>query len=284
MTFFESWRSAYAMNPDYLAQRQRCLLDGVRVAYAKNQLLPQVDLKGSYGLNGLGETPGTSWDDIERANYASWSIGIEVHIPLGGNIKARNERAAAQLSQRKTLIELKGLETQIANAVQTAVQKIQSRESSVPDAEAVVVFVQNLLQTEMARLDVGKVEIRKVLEVEASLLEAKNTLVETLVQYRRALLEKELVEGSVLKNRGLDLTLEDLKFGTKRLVKQGAFSQDEFDDTVRQLQSLHQEIDQTRFPDDELPDPLDPSWSNRPSPQKKQPIAPPTAASGSPTR
>jgi outer membrane protein TolC len=263
ISFFEAWRNTFDLNPDYLAQRQRCLLDGVRVAYANNQLLPQVDLKASYGLNGLGETPGESWDDIREADFRSWSVGVEVHIPLGGNIKARNERKAAQLSQRKSLIELKGIENQVANAAHTAVQKIRSREASVPDAEAVVTYVQTLLQTELERLRVGKVEARKALEVEASLLEAKNTLVETLVQYRRAWLEKELVEGSVLKNRGFDLTREDLKFGLKRMFRNGAMTQEEFDNTLRQLQSVHQDLREMQLPDPELPDAADPSGFSR---------------------
>lgn len=263
ISFFEAWRNTFDLNPDYLAQKQRCLVDGVRVAYAKNQLLPQVDLKASYGLNGLGDTPGESWDDIKEADYPSWSVGIEVRIPLGGNIKARNERSAAQLSQRKSLIELKGMENQVANAAHTAVQKIRSREASVPDAEAVVTYVQTLLQTELERLRVGKVEARKALEVEASLLEAKNTLVETLVQYRRAWLEKELVEGSVLKNRGFDLTREDLKFGLKRMFRNGAMTQEEFDNTLRQLQSVHKDLREMQLPDPDLPDASDPNWSSR---------------------
>lgn len=263
ISFFTAWQNTFSLNPDYLAQKQRCLVDGVRIAYANNQLLPQVDLKASYGLNGLGETPGESWDDIREADYRSWSVGVEVHIPLGGNIKARNERKAAQLSQRKSLIELKGMENQVANAAHTAVQKIRSREASVPDAEAVVTYVQTLLQTELERLRVGKVEARKALEVEASLLEAKNTLVETLVQYRRAWLEKELVEGSVLKNRGFDLTREDLKFGLKRMFRNGAMTQEEFDNTLRQLQSVHKDLREMQLPDPDLPDASDPNWDSR---------------------
>lgn len=262
-SFFEVWHNTFDQNPDYLAQRQRCLVDGVRVAYAKNQQLPQVDLKASYGLNGLGNTPGESWDDIRDSSFASWSVGVEVRIPLGGDLKARNERKAAQLSQRKSLVELKGVETQIANAAQTAVQKIRSREASVPDAEAVVAYVQNLLQTELERLRVGKVEARKALEVEASLLEAKSTLVETLVQYRRAWLEKELVEGTVLKNRGFDLTRADLKFGLKRMFRDGAMTQEEFDNTLRQLQSVHKDVRELQLPDPELPDAGAPDWPRR---------------------
>ena len=45
-------------------QGKKVRQEELRVAYAKNQRLPQLDLKASYGLNGLGSTPGESWDDV----------------------------------------------------------------------------------------------------------------------------------------------------------------------------------------------------------------------------
>ena len=222
-TFFEAWRSAFDLNPDYLAARYRCKLEGVRIAYANNQLLPQVDFKASYGLNGLGDSPGTSFADVERQGFPSWSVGMELRFPLGGGIKARNERDAARLGQQKSLLELKSLETQIANATHTALYKIEGRRDSIPESQSVVTYAQNLLQTELARFEVGKVESRKVLETEAALFEARIMLAENLVQYRRAWLEKELVEGSVLKNRGLDMTQEELTSRTRTLLRGGGY-------------------------------------------------------------
>ena len=70
----------------------------------------------------------------------------------------------------------------------------------------------------MARLEVGKVESRKVLEVEADLFEAKNSLADALVQYQRALLETDLIRGSVLKARNLDLTQKELELRTASLL------------------------------------------------------------------
>jgi len=48
-SLMESWRTARDQNPDYLAQLKRYGIENVRRDYARNQRLPQLDLKGSYG-------------------------------------------------------------------------------------------------------------------------------------------------------------------------------------------------------------------------------------------
>ncbi len=228
ISFFDSWQSAFDANPDYLAQRKKMQLENIRLAYAENQRLPQFDLKASYGLNGLAQTPSLSWRDAESQNFPSWSIGFEMRVPLGGGRKSKNELDAAKLTVQKALLSLKELETQIANSLHTSLEKVRNRRESVSNYNSVVAFNQNLLDTQLKRLEVGKVESRKVLEVEADLLEAKNNVVDALVQYRRALLEKELVEGSLLKNRHLDLTQHDLEFRLDPITRKGELSEADY--------------------------------------------------------
>ncbi len=215
LSFFQGWRNAYEYNPDYLAQRKRLIMAGVRSSYAWNQRLPELNLKGSYGLNGLGSTPESSWSDIETRGWPSWSVGVELRVPLLGGIRGRNELAAARLNQEAALTAMHDLETQIANALHTAMQKIQGRRESVPRYESVVDFANNVLQTQLARLQVGRVESRKVLEADVDLFEAKNSLLETMIQYRRALLEYELVEGTILKHRNAEVNQADLTARTR---------------------------------------------------------------------
>ncbi len=217
-SFFNGWRNAYELNPDYLAQRKKLLQAGVRIGYAWNQALPEVNLKGSYGLNGYGLSNDSSWQQIEDRQFQSWSIGVELRIPLAGNIRARNELAAARLGEEAALLGLHDLETQIGNAIHTAIQKVENRRESVPRYQEVVNFASNVLQSQMDRLQVGKVESRKVLEADVDLFEAKNSLLETLVQYRRAMLELELAEGTLLKNRNLEVSSNDLNGRTRLLM------------------------------------------------------------------
>ncbi len=230
----DGWLSVRELNPDYLAQLKRYGIEGVRLAYARNQRLPQIDFKTSYGFNGLGSSPSDSLDDVSRQDFPSWSVGVELRIPLGGGSRSRQEVAAARLSQEKALLSLRESETQVINALDGAIHKARSWRESIQSYRTIASFTQNVLDTQLARLEVGRVESRKVLEAEADLLQAKQGVVEAQVQYRRALLEAELAEGAVLKNRNLEFTQEELQTRTRRLAsgarlntaEYGAFQQE----------------------------------------------------------
>ena len=210
-SFEESAQSALESNPDYLSQKKKMAQDHIRLAYSKNQRLPQLDLKASYGLNGLGDSPSVSWSQAQSGEFPSFSLGLELRVPLSGGRKSHNEFVAAKIRTMQALVEIKETENQILNAIKTAISKIQNTRSQVDSYGEVVRFNEDLLKTQKVRLEVGKVESRKVLEVEADLFEAKNSVVESLVQYERARLEMMLVIGTLLQERRLDRTQKELQ-------------------------------------------------------------------------
>ena len=236
VSYFNSFVAATELNPDYLSQQKKIASENVRVAYAKNQRLPQLDLKASYGLNGLSDTHEDALADIERRSFPSFSVGVELRVPVTGGIKTRNELDAAKLRQKQALVGLKEIETQIGTALDTSMRKLRAAQDAIRNYETVVNYTKNLLDTQLARLDVGRVESRKVLETEADLFEARNSLVEAQVQYRRALLELELLEGTLLKSRNLDLTKRELESKTSLLLRHGAISDEQYDDFIQELQ------------------------------------------------
>jgi outer membrane protein TolC len=217
-SYADSFEEAFSLNPDYLIQEQKMNQERVRYGFAKNQLLPELDLKAAYGYNGLGLTPENAWDLAAMQNTPSWSLGFELIVPLGGNIKGRNYYKAAQLSLQEAYLNLKGVQTEIANGLSMAIQKAQAWQQSIGSYETVVNYNKELLDTQLARLKAGAVEQQKVLDAEANLLDARQDLASALGQYRRALLEVELNNGSILKNRGLDITRYDLRRQTQAML------------------------------------------------------------------
>jgi outer membrane protein len=211
--------AAWSANPDYLIQMEKLAQERLRLGYARNQRLPQMDFKGSYGLNGLGTTPRQSLDYINRTNYPSWSIALEFRLPVLGGVKGRNEARAMQMQVAAAEVSLRSLETDIANGINTAWHKVERAQASVESYRAAVSYNQKLLDSALARLDAGKIESRKVLEIEAELFEARNSVVESLVRYKIALLELELVEGTVLAHRGLEIREPDLQKATDKLSR-----------------------------------------------------------------
>jgi outer membrane protein TolC len=217
-TYGDSFEVAFSLNPDYLIQKGKMNQERLRLGVAKNQMLPELDLKAAYGFNGLGATPADSWDVARSEQYPSWSVGFELIVPLEGNIKGRNYYKAASLRLQEAYLNLKGAQTQIANAVNIAIQKAQAWRQSIRSYETVVHYNEELLQTQLERLKAGTVETEKVLEVEAGLLDSRQNLASALAQYRRALLEVELSDGAILINRNLDVTRNELRRQTEWLL------------------------------------------------------------------
>jgi hypothetical protein len=94
------------------------------------------------------------------------------------------------------------------------------------------------LNTQLERLQVGRVESRKVLEVEAALFESRNAVLESLVQYERAHLELELVQGATLASRDLDFSQPELQDRTAVLLKERRRSNAEFDELMHALYAM----------------------------------------------
>ena len=231
---------ALELNPDYLSQVRKAAQEDIRIAYAKNQRLPQLDLKASYGLNGLGRSPGDSFDAASTGNFESWSVGGELRMPLGGGGRSRNELLAARLRKQQALLGIKEIETQVLNAVETALRKVSSTRDAVHTYQTVVQFNKDLLNTQLARLEVGKVESRKVLEVEADLFEAKNAVVEALVQHERAQLELAFVDGTLLGQRNMDLPRVEVQQKTKLMIRHAARSEEHFNLIMKDLRERYE--------------------------------------------
>jgi outer membrane protein TolC len=220
----QNFQEAFNANPDYLIRQHQLTQDGIRLKYARNQRLPEVDLKASWGLNGLGRTAGESWDDVERHGFPTWSVGVEMRIPAFGGVKERNELEAAKLGRTRSLVAAKEAEVQIANALGSAASRVQTYLDSMRSQQGVVEFHQKLLAAQLARLEVGSIESRVVLETEEKLAEAKVAVIEDHVLYRKALLELDLARGSTLAARQMEITKDQLHAKTVATLKEHKWS------------------------------------------------------------
>ena len=235
-------QTALEWNPDYLIQERKMQQELIRLGYARNQRLPDVQLKGSYGVNGLGATPSQSWDATFRDQLASWSVGLEWHVPLGGSIKARNDFRAAQLQVKSAEMACKSLSSQILAGMDTAWNKLRSARNSIQNYQTTVDYNKALLDSALTRLEVGQIESGKVLDIEAGLFEARNSLAESLVRYELALIELELLQGALLQDHHIELTQQSLQAATRQFVTSGRLTEEQYQRALAQVQRLYQDV------------------------------------------
>ena len=195
---------ALEMHPDYLAQFEVIRQEDIRLAYNRSQRWPQLDLVGSYGMNGLGDSISDSYSKIGHRDHPAWSVGVELRFPLGLGVRERAEYEAAQNRKRQALIDLKSAETQIANALNTAFHRVESTIEMVSNYETVVGFNEALLASETEMLEAGKSDSRRFFQVLEDLGEARINHYRSLVEHRKSWLDWEVAKGGLLWSRNMD--------------------------------------------------------------------------------
>jgi outer membrane protein TolC len=196
---------AFRNHPVYVAQLEKARQDDIRLVYAKNQRWPQLDFKGSYGLNGLGREFSDSWDAIQTKDYSSWYVGLELRVPLSGGEKGRSQTRVARSRQEQGLLELKSIEVELINSVGTVLTKVSAAEEKARSFQGVVALNQRLLDTELSRLDAGKTDSRKVLDAEEDLAQARVSELEARLDWQRAVVELMVQTGTYLEKHGFEV-------------------------------------------------------------------------------
>lgn len=193
---------------------------------AKNQLLPQLDLKVSYwspGISGdrliyqgdnpltgivVGKIPGSVWDsfrDSMKFLYNNWSINFTLTLPLA-DLVSRSNLALAKTELAQAQARQKALEQQVMLEVSEAVNNIETLAKSVEAFRVAREYAEKRLEAETKKLAVGLTTNYFVLEAQEKLANARSAELKALVDYNLALARLEKVLGTSLESRKISLT------------------------------------------------------------------------------
>ena len=197
-------------HPEYLIRKEQAELEGLKLAYAENQRLPQLDLTLSYGYNGLGLTATEAWEQVKDETKADWLAGVQLNIPLMGDRKAYRQMSAAKRRKQQALMNLKSVEIQILNLTITTYKRLKSNFNTYQKASQVVNFREELLEAELVKLDEGKSSSREVFEIESELSDSKIVRLEKMVEYQKSQIELLLFQGTFLDVRDIDISEDQL--------------------------------------------------------------------------
>ena len=101
--------------------KERCLVLGI----AENAVLPSLDLRGDYWMNGLAERLDDSLKQAGSGEYSDWTLGFGVDVPLG-NKTARSRRRMAELSLAREQMRLTATEQSVAFEITELVSDLQA--------------------------------------------------------------------------------------------------------------------------------------------------------------
>lgn len=105
-------QTARQRRPDLNRRRARREELEWNLTVARNGLLPQVDLRAQYRVNGLNSELDTSLQQLSEFRYTDWTLGAEFSMPLG-NRRGTADLQSAELQLMKELALLRGYEEQV---------------------------------------------------------------------------------------------------------------------------------------------------------------------------
>ncbi len=199
-------RHAIESRPEMLQAKITIEKQHLAVKYTKNQLYPELDLKGSYGFNSVGALFGTTLDTIRQGTDPAYSYGLALTVPLQ-NTGARNAYKSAKATLEQTLLQLKKVETTIVVAVDNDVKTVRSDLLRVDATRKAREYAEDALRAGQIRLQAGSTTSFEVLQLQSNLTTARSAEIRALADYNIALEQLALDEGATLERSKLDIKM-----------------------------------------------------------------------------
>lgn len=219
----EALSTAMANRPDLESVRLGLKNQQINVSYAKNQLLPSLNLNASYwspGISGnrilylndnpltgviLGIVPGggsSALKDATGFKYRNWSLGLTLSVPLS-NIFSRAAYAQAKLDMEQALLSLKEQEQQLFLEVKTAVRAVDTNFKRIQAYKVARELAEQKLAAEEEKLKVGLSTNYMVLTYQRELATARTSELKAVVDYSVSLAALDQAMGVTLEHKNI---------------------------------------------------------------------------------
>lgn len=186
----------YSKNPSYLASVELAKAEDVRIAYAENQRMPRVDLKASYGYNGIGKTLTRSYRNYWERDQPTWSAGLVVNVPVWDKT-GRARLSEAKKRKEQALLTIQRTEVTLLAALDTAMRDIQNATERVGLVKDSVRLADSALSAELKRLASGLTTSFNVAQAQRDVSTARSRELATYVDLNKAVTNLHFVLGTL---------------------------------------------------------------------------------------
>jgi len=187
-------RSAWRIRPDLRALRSDVAAAEVQQRAAENEVMPQLDLVGSFSSDGNDATHADAFSTAFGGDYPSWSVQLLMSIPIG-NSAALASRERARLEWERTRRVLNNAEIDVSLEVRDAVRRLRTLAESIQRGVESERLAETNLSREVARKEAGSSTTFEVQERNQELQEARSRLLRNRLDYRIAEGNLSLVQG-----------------------------------------------------------------------------------------
>jgi outer membrane protein len=223
----ETVNKALQMRPDLKAAVQTLDVDDLSIRTAKNNLLPNLSLTGTYSTQGRGGVfyqrsnvtnvinggagsittivPGGFSDALDQMfgfGYPIYGLGLQLTLPIK-NHQATADLADALVQKKRDALTVRTTEQQVRLDILNAVSTVEGAKDSVKLARTVRDLAQKNYEAEQKKYELGTEQNQFVLQAQNALVSAESSVVVNLITLRRSILNLLVKTGELLDERGI---------------------------------------------------------------------------------
>lgn len=197
-------RTAFQRRPEYLAAVTDAEKQDIRLAFAKNQLWPNLDLVGTYGYNGLGDDYEQARDFAWHSQAPQWSIGVQFSMPLG-RVQSRAQLDAIRGFKEQAILKIKQSEKDVTVDVDTALSRIETNRQRVVTARQTRELNEEAVRIAYRRLEEGQISSFDVIEQQRRLYDAKSRELAAQADLNKAIVTLWQATGTIADYTGISV-------------------------------------------------------------------------------
>ena len=210
----EAVTRAYELRPEIKENRLTTAIRKVTYQFARNQVLPQVDLNLGYNVNGTAGTltnpiagiTSTNFSDaareVLRNDFPAWNVGLTIGVPIF-NFAARAERTRARLDMELSQAVEAQSRQNIGVDVRTSARAIDTSAKNIAATRTAREAAEENVNAERKRYENGMSTNFQVLQIQQQLSDARGNELNALVGYNKAIVAYHRAVGDLLATRNL---------------------------------------------------------------------------------
>jgi outer membrane protein TolC len=196
---------------DIQAARKNLESSEYGIGYARNQLLPSLNVVAGYGTTGLSGTQvldpvtrqplpnpivggyGSAVSDVFGRNFPTWNIGLNLSYPVL-NRQAGASSARARIARDQQQASVRRLELQIVQEVRAAGRAVETNYKLVESSRAARILQEQRLDAETKKFAAGMSTNFFVTQAQRDLALAQVAELQAIANYRKSIVNFDRVQ------------------------------------------------------------------------------------------
>ena len=201
----EALKEAAAHRPEIEQAELNLRSQDYAVQATRNGLLPQLQVFGTYGFQGLGSDLGGTFSNVVNDRYPTLSYGVQIAVPFR-NRQAQADAARAVLEQRQWEMKVQQAKNQAVWDVSKAVSAVEQARATLDAALKTAAVSRQVLDMQQQKFTLASATVQDVITAQSSLATAEGNVVKDRAAYAKALIQFEQGTGTLLERNHIEMS------------------------------------------------------------------------------